>query len=146
MPMQSLSLCAAIILCIAHDSLSFENQTVSNVTKADNNDLKLIVNRSENVSLDKAKATSASHEEKTEAQRNSEEKPHSKDGQQDNKDARGKSGELSIYGYNWQQCNNYTFLLYLSFSLIKPCHRMLINWEELFDCFGKCNGIKIRSE
>lgn len=98
MPMQSLSLCAAIILCIAHDSLSSENQTVSNVTKADNNDLKFIVNRSENVSLDKAKPTSASDEENTEAQRNSEEKPHSKDGQQDNKDARGKSGDNLFMG------------------------------------------------
>ncbi|XP_057197489.1 probable carboxypeptidase X1 [Triplophysa rosa] len=91
MLMQSLSFCAAIILCIAHDSLSSEIQSLGYVAKADNNTLKLIVNLTLNVSLDKAKPTSSSPEENTEAQRNSEEKAHSKDGQQDNKDARGKS-------------------------------------------------------
>lgn len=96
--MQSLSFCAAIILCIAHDSLSSEIKTIRYVTKADNDNLKLIVNLTQNVSLDKAKPTSSSPEEITEAQRKSEEKAHSKDGQQDHKDAPGKSGKLCIYG------------------------------------------------
>lgn len=106
--MKSLSLWAAIILCIAHDSLSSEHQMVSNVTKADNNDFKVIVNLSQNASLDKAKPTNASLEANTETQ--SEEKPQIQDGQQDNKDARRKSGRDHFFFYLFSY-NIYVFSL-----------------------------------
>lgn len=81
MHIHSVYICAAIILSIAHHSLSSENQTIiNNVTKTENNDLNL----TQNVSLDKAKPTNASLEENTEAQ-------SSKDGQQDNTEAHGKA-------------------------------------------------------
>ncbi|KAA0717736.1 putative carboxypeptidase X1 [Triplophysa tibetana] len=96
MLMQSLSFCAAIILCIVHDTLSFEIQTTRYETKDDNTNLKLIVNKNQSVSLDKAKPTSSSPEENTEAQRKSEDNAHSKDGQQDRKDALGKSADEQL--------------------------------------------------
>lgn len=87
MHIHSVYFCAAIILSIAHHSLSYENQTINyNVTKTDYNDLNL----TQNISLDKAKPTKASFVETTEAQKQS-----SKDGQlQDNTKAHGKAGEL----------------------------------------------------
>lgn len=86
--MQSVHICAAIILCITHHCSS-ENQTVSNNVKSESNDLKLIFNLAGNVtkSLDKANPA----EDHTKAQRNT-----SEDGEQ-NKETYGvKPGEFII--------------------------------------------------
>ncbi|XP_056104024.1 probable carboxypeptidase X1 [Rhinichthys klamathensis goyatoka] len=82
MLMQSVHICAAIILCITHQCLSSENQTVSNNVKSESNDLKSIFNLTGNVTKSLDKATPA--ENHTKAQRNT-----SEDGEQMNKETYG---------------------------------------------------------
>ncbi|KAK2896530.1 hypothetical protein QQF64_005969 [Cirrhinus molitorella] len=92
MPMQRVHVCAAIILCIAHACLSYENQTISNnVTKSQSNDLKLILNLAGNVteSLDTAKPA----EDHTQAQKNTTE-----DGEQKNKETHGAKPDCPPLG------------------------------------------------
>lgn len=89
MLMQSVHICAAIILCITHHCLSSENQTDSDNVKSESNDLKAIFNLDGNVtkSLDKANPA----EDHTKAQRNT------SDGEQMNKETYGvKPGEFII--------------------------------------------------
>ncbi|XP_051504796.1 probable carboxypeptidase X1 [Myxocyprinus asiaticus] len=99
---QSVYICVAIILCIAHGSISSENQTVSyNGTKAEYNDLKSILNLAQNVSesLDKANPSKASVENNTEAQRNSSGvNPHSKDEEHMNKETHGAKPDCPPLG------------------------------------------------
>ncbi|XP_016329339.1 probable carboxypeptidase X1 [Sinocyclocheilus anshuiensis] len=92
MLMQRVHVCAAIILCIAHACLSFENQTVNNnATKSESNDLKSMLNLVGNVteSLDTAK-TDENH---TQAQRNA-----SEDGEQMNKETHGAKPDCPPLG------------------------------------------------
>uniref|UniRef100_A0A8C1R460 Carboxypeptidase X (M14 family), member 1a n=1 Tax=Cyprinus carpio TaxID=7962 RepID=A0A8C1R460_CYPCA len=92
MLMQRVHVCAAIILCMAHACLSFENQTVNNnITKSESNDFKSVINLVGNVteSLDTAKPD----EDHTQAQRNA-----SEDGEQMNKETHGAKPDCPPLG------------------------------------------------
>lgn len=84
---QNVHFCAAIIVCIARNCFSFENQTVNNnVTKSESNDLKSILNLTGNVT--KSLESAEDHTQR----RNS-----SEDGELMNKESRGaKPGEFMI--------------------------------------------------
>jgi len=103
---QSVHICSAIILCITHQCLSSENQTVSTNVKSESNDLKSVFNLTGNVTKSLDKATPA--ENHTKAQRNT-----SEDGEQLNKETYGvKPGELITLQHLLAQISC-TFLLLL---------------------------------
>ncbi|XP_056327235.1 probable carboxypeptidase X1 [Danio aesculapii] len=85
---QNVHICAAIIVCIARNCFSFENQTVNNnVTKPESNDLKSILNLS--VNFTKSFESAEDHTQR----RNS-----SEDGEQMNKESRGAKPDCPPLG------------------------------------------------
>ncbi|XP_067277860.1 probable carboxypeptidase X1 [Pseudorasbora parva] len=91
MLMQSVHICAAIILCVTHHCLSSENQSVSNVTNSESNDLKSILNLAGNVT--KSLETAKPAEDHTQPQRNT-----SEDGEQMNKETHGVKADCPPLG------------------------------------------------